>query len=313
MNKSQSIVSQFNTTYIYYYQDLLSLQLFYFLQSCLSLNMFRNQYDTDVTVWSPEGRLLQVEYAMESVKQGSACVGLRSSTHAVIGALKRSVSELSSHQKKIISIDSHIAIGIAGLTADARTLAKWMRSECLHHKYVYGTPISAGRLMTDLADRHQRTTQTYVRRPYGVGLLVASYDKTGPHLHQTCPSGNVYEYYASAIGARSQSGRTYLEKIYEGLSEMSRDDLIMHALRSISGCVSGDDELTKENASVAIVGKDEEFTLLEGEDLQPYLDRLELEGGNQAARGGEGGEEEEAEEEEESNQNDNEEAEAMED
>lgn len=242
--------------------------------------MFRNQYDTDVTVWSPEGRLLQVEYAMESVKQGSACVGLRSSSYAVLGALKRSVSELSSHQKKILEIDNHMAIGIAGLTADARTLAKWMRNECLNHKYVYGTPISASRLVTDLADRHQRTTQTYVRRPYGVGLLVASVDKTGPHLHQTCPSGNVYEYYASAIGARSQSGRTYLEKIYQELDNMSRDDLIMHALRALSGCVSGDGELTKENASIAIVGKDEDYTLLEGDELKPYLDRLELEAGD---------------------------------
>lgn len=242
--------------------------------------MFRNQYDTDVTVWSPEGRLLQVEYAMESVKQGSACVGLRSSTHAVIGALKRSVSELSSHQKKILEIDDHIAVGIAGLTADARTLAKWMRNECLNHKYVYGTPITGGKLATDLADRHQRTTQTYVRRPYGVGLLMATYDKTGPHLYQTCPSGNIYEYYASAIGARSQSGKTYLEKIYEGLADMTKDDLIMHALRSLTGCVTGDGELTKENGSIAIVGKDQTYILLEGDELQPYLDRLELEAGD---------------------------------
>jgi 20S proteasome subunit alpha 6 len=259
--------------------------------------MFRNQYDTDVTVWSPEVRLLQVEYAMESVKQGSACVGLRSSNHAVIGALKRSVSELSSHQKKILEIDDHIAVGIAGLTADARTLAKWMRNECLNHKYVYGTPISSNKLVTDLADRHQRTTQTYVRRPYGVGLLVASCDKAGPHLHQTCPSGNIYEYYASAIGARSQSGRTYLEKIYESLEDMSKDDLIMHALRALTGCVTGDGELTKENGSIAIVGKDDNYTLLEGDDLQPYLDRLELEGGDKP-------DEEEEEEEAESSGDD---------
>lgn len=266
--------------------------------------MFRNQYDTDVTVWSPEGRLLQVEYAMESVKQGSACVGLRSSSHAVIGALKRSVSELSTHQKKILEIDDHIAVGIAGLTADARTIAKWMRNECLNHKYVYGTPISSGRLVTDLADRHQRTTQTYVRRPYGVGLLVAGYDKTGPHLYQTCPSGNIYEYYASAIGARSQSGKTYLEKIYDSLGDMSRDDLIMHALRSLTGCVSGDGELTKENGSIAIVGKDETFTLLEGDELQPYLDRLELEGGDKV-------EEEDEEEEEEPETSGDDEGDAM--
>jgi len=263
--------------------------------------MFRNQYDTDVTVWSPEGRLLQVEYAMESVKQGSACVGLRSSNYAVIGALKRSVSELSAHQKKILEIDDHIAVGIAGLTADARTLAKWMRNECLNHKYVYGTPMLGGKLVTDLADRHQRTTQTYVRRPYGVGLLVATYDKTGPHLYQTCPSGNIYEYYASAIGARSQSGRTYLEKVYEGLNDknataenkVSKDDLIMHALRALAGCVSGDGELTKENGSIAIVGKDQKYVLLEGDELKPYLDRLELEGGNDKKDGSDAEQEEE--------------------
>lgn len=244
--------------------------------------MFRNQYDTDVTVWSPEGRLLQVEYAMESVKQGSACVGLRSNSHCVLGALKRSVSELSWHQKKLLEIDDHIAVGIAGLTADARTLAKYMRNECLHNKYVYGTPMPPHQLMADIADKHQRTTQTYVRRPFGVGLLVASVDPLDqkPHLYQTCPSGNLYEFYASAIGARSQSARTYLEKHHESFEESNRDDLIVHALQALVGCVSGDDELTKENASIGIVGKDEKFTLLEGDALQPYLDRLELKGGD---------------------------------
>ncbi|KAL7535422.1 hypothetical protein ACHAXR_006477 [Thalassiosira sp. AJA248-18] len=254
--------------------------------------MFRNMYDTDVTVWSPEGRLLQVEYAMESVKQGSACIALRSSTHSVIGALKRSVSELSSHQQKILEIDDHLGIGIAGLTADARTLAKWMRNECLNHKYVYGVPMPTGRLATDLADRHHRTTQTYVRRPYGVGLLLASFDKNGPHVYQTCPSGNVYECYATAIGARSQSGRTYLEKHHESFTTCEKDDLIMHALRALVGCVSGDGELTSENGSIGVVGKDEKFMLIEGAELQPYLDRLELEGGNNG-----GGAEEEEEEE----------------
>ena len=242
--------------------------------------MFRNQYDTDVTVWSPEGRLLQVEYAMESVKQGSACVGVRSDTTCVLGALKRSVSELSSHQKKLLEIDDHIACGIAGLTADARSLAKYMRSECLNHKYVYGTPIPPHHLMADLADKHQRTTQMAVRRPFGVGLLLASVDtRSGkPHLYQTCPSGNLYEFVASAIGARSQSARTYLEKHHESFAAASKDELIVHALQALVGCVSGDDELTVDNGSIAIVGKDQHFTLIEGEALKPYLDRLEVKG-----------------------------------
>ena len=215
---------------------------------------------------------------MESVKQGSACVGLKSKTHVVLGALKRSVSELSSHQKKLLEIDNHMAIGIAGLTADARSLAKYMRNECLNHKYVFGAPIGPAVLMSDLAEKHQRTTQTYVRRPFGVGLLVAAMDpqRQTPHLYQTCPSGNMYEFHASAIGARSQSARTYLEKHYESFAESSKDDLIVHALQALVGCVSGDDELTKENGSICILGKDQTFTLLEEEDLQPYLDRLEV-------------------------------------
>ena len=213
---------------------------------------------------------------MESVKQGSACVGLRSDSMCVLGALKRSVSELSSHQKKLLEIDDHIAAGIAGLTADARSLAKYMQSECLNHKYVYGVPIPPHQLMADLADKHQRTTQTYVRRPFGVGLLIASVDIKGtPHLYQTCPSGNLYEFYASAIGARSQSARTYLEKHYESFPTCSRDELIVHALQALVGCVSGDDELTADNGSIAIVGKDQKFTMIEGEALRPYLERLE--------------------------------------
>lgn len=84
--------------------------------------MFRNQYDNDVTVWSPQGRIHQIEYAMEAVKQGSATVGLKSKTHAVLVALKRAQSELAAHQKKILHVDNHIGISIAGLTADARLL-----------------------------------------------------------------------------------------------------------------------------------------------------------------------------------------------
>jgi len=252
--------------------------------------MFRNQYDTDVTVWSPEGRLLQVEYAMESVKQGSACVGLRSDKAVVLGALKRSVSELSDFQKKIMEIDDHLGIAISGLTADARTLAKWMRSECLNHKYVYGTSIQSNRLVEDLADRHQECTQTYVRRPYGVGLLVASYDvKTGPHLYQTCPSGNYYEYYANSIGARNQSAKTYLEKHLQTFPACDLDTLIMHGLRALAGTVGGDGELNKDNGSIAYIDEGGVFTVIEDDDLKPYLDRLNDEAGGGDAGGGGGG------------------------
>ena len=114
--------------------------------------MNRNQYDSDITTWSPQGRLFQIEYAMNAVTQGSAAIGLKSKTHAVLASLKRSSSELASHQKKIFTIDSHMGIAIAGLAADARVISKYMRTECLNHKYVYDTPMQASRLINQVAD-----------------------------------------------------------------------------------------------------------------------------------------------------------------
>ena len=77
--------------------------------------MFRTMYDTDVTVWSPQGRLLQVEYAMEAVKQGSACLGIVGSKYVVLAALKRSPHDLAAYQKKLLKIDDHVGVAIAGL------------------------------------------------------------------------------------------------------------------------------------------------------------------------------------------------------
>mmetsp|Transcript_17021 Transcript_17021/g.22038 ORF Transcript_17021/g.22038 Transcript_17021/m.22038 type:complete len:275 (+) Transcript_17021:62-886(+) len=243
--------------------------------------MFRSVYDQDVTVFSPQGRLLQVEYAQEAVKQGSASLGLVGSKHVILAALKRQPNELSSHQKKLLKIDDHIVVAVAGLNADARTLAKQMRTSCLNHKYVFGAPLQAARLVTDIADKYQRCTQMYVRRPYGVGLLVAAYDATGPHLYETCPTGAFFEYHAMAIGARSQSAKTYLESHFQSFPNLSLDELIKHALKALAGCVAGDKQLDAASASIAIVGlsDDQKSTvckILEDDDIQPYLDVIDI-------------------------------------
>ena len=103
---------EFTSIYFYY---IFKLFIFFFFQ-------FRNQYDSDVTVWSPQGRLHQVEYAMEAVKLGSAVVALKNKTHAAIVALKRAPNELSAYQKKIILVDDHLGFSFSGLLADARIL-----------------------------------------------------------------------------------------------------------------------------------------------------------------------------------------------
>lgn len=233
--------------------------------------MFRNQYDNDVTVWSPQGRLHQVEYAMEAVKQGSPTVGLKNKTHAVLVALKRASSELSAHQKKIIPIDSHVGVSIAGLTADARLLSKFMRVECLNSRYTQDTPLPINRLVSLLGNKMQVCTQRYDRRPYGVGLLVAGYDDLGPHIYQTCPSANHFDCKAMAIGSRSQSARTYLEKHLDELKECNLEELVKHGLRALRECLPNEIVLSNKNVSIAIVGKGMDFTVYEDDGVGPYL------------------------------------------
>ena len=163
---------------------------------------------------------------MVAVKQGSATVGIKSKTHVVLCALKRAPSELSAHQKKILPIDNHIGISIAGLTADARILSRLMRNECLNNKYAYDSPMPVSRLVSLIGNKSQIPTQRFGRRPFGVGLLVAGYDDLGTHLYQTCPSANFYECKSMAIGARSQSARTYLEKHLNEFPTGNLDELV---------------------------------------------------------------------------------------
>ncbi|XP_050058383.1 proteasome subunit alpha type-1 [Aphis gossypii] len=237
--------------------------------------MFRNQYDSDVTVWSPQGRLHQVEYAMEAVKLGSAVVALKNKTHAAIVALKRAPNELSAYQKKIILVDDHIGFSFSGLLADARILSKYMRSECSSHKFAHGDDLPVNRLMTKVSNRMQLCTQRYDKRPYGVGLLVAGYDDNGPHIYQTCPSANYTNCKAMAIGSRSQSARTYLERNLEVFKEASLEELLKHGMRALRDTLPNDVNLTSKNVSIGVVGKDQLFEVYSEEKTQEKLALIE--------------------------------------
>ncbi|GAA6023959.1 hypothetical protein JCM10207_008643 [Rhodosporidiobolus poonsookiae] len=216
--------------------------------------MHRNSYDNDNSTFSPQGRLHQVEYALEAVKQGSACVGLRSNTHCILLGLKRSTGELASYQKKLIRIDDHLGVAIAGLTSDARVLSNFMRTQAMSSRMLYNRPLPISRIVTAIADKAQINTQHYGRRPYGVGLLVAGYDDKGPHLYEFSPSGNCLEYYAMSIGARSQSAKTYLEAHFEEFADCDLPTLIKHGLHALRDTLQQDKELTIHNTSIGIVG-----------------------------------------------------------
>lgn len=233
-----------------------------------------SKYDMDCITWSPGGRILQIEYAMEAVKQGTPVLGLRSKTHVVIASFKRAQSELAEHQQKIFKIDDHMCIGIAGLTADARVLADYMRNECLNHRYIYDAPMNVGRLVSQVADKSQTKTQNSSKRPYGVGMLVAGVDEKGPHLFETCPSGNHFEYYAMGIGGKSTSAKTYLEKHFPTFESCDLEALIQHAMEAMNKTTSSDQTLTAKNTAVAVIGADM-YQELDAEALQKYIDRLE--------------------------------------
>jgi 20S proteasome subunit alpha 6 len=271
--------------------------------------MFRNNYDNDSVTFSPQGRIFQVEYAQEAVKQGSVVVGIVSKTHAVLAAIKvtthtkptiqsasnhsqRNAEELSSYQKKIIPIDSHFGVALAGLASDARVLSNFMKQQSLASRLTYDRAIPLSEITSRIADRAQTNTQQYGRRPYGVGLLIAGVDAKGPHLFEFQPSGVTQEMVACGIGARSQMARTYLERHLDDFENASREELIKHALRALKESLSQDKELTVDNTSVGISGVGEDFVHHEGQDIAEWLDAtFENREGGDEAEGGEAMEE----------------------
>ncbi|CZT19079.1 probable proteasome subunit alpha type 1 [Ramularia collo-cygni] len=234
--------------------------------------MFRNNYDNDSVTFSPQGRIFQVEYAQEAVKQGSVVVGIVSKTHAVLAALKRNAEELSSYQRKIIPIDTHYGLGLAGLASDARVLSNFMKQQSLASRLTYDRPILLSEITSRIGDRAQTNTQHYGKRPYGVGLLIAGVDAKGPHLFEFQPSGVTQEMVACGIGARSQMARTYLERNLDEFEGSSREELIKHALRALKDSLSQDKELTIDNTSIGISGVDENFKLYEGQEIASWLE-----------------------------------------
>ncbi|CAN8096052.1 unnamed protein product [Discula destructiva] len=245
--------------------------------------MFRNNYDNDSVTFSPQGRIFQVEYAAEAVKQGSVVVGIASKTHSVLVGIKRNAEELSSYQKKLFAIDSHVGIAIAGLASDARVLSNFMKQQCLGHRLTYGRDMPLRSLVEMIGEKAQINTQHYGKRPYGVGLLVAGVDDKGPHLFEFQPSGLCEEMVAFAIGGRSQMARTYLEKNLDKFESCGKEELIAHGLRALKESLVQDKGLTVENTSVGVVGVEiskegvktvDHFKVFDGQDVKAWIDAV---------------------------------------
>jgi proteasome alpha subunit len=170
-------------------------------------------YDRAITVFSPDGRLYQVEYAREAVKRGTTAVGIKAKDGVVLIVDKRVSSKLleASSIEKIFKIDEHIGVASSGLVGDARALVDRARVECQINRVSYDEPIEVEALSKKLCDHMQSLTQYGGIRPYGTALLIAGVSYGEVRLFETDPSGTLLEYKATGIGI----GRPAAMKVFE--------------------------------------------------------------------------------------------------
>jgi proteasome alpha subunit len=219
-------------------------------------------YDRTIVVFSPDGRLLQVEYAREAVKRGGTAVGIRLKDAVVLGALKTTAAlGVADSHKKIFEIDSHIGLVCSGLLSDARDLVEISRVKAQINRITYGESISVSSLTKYISDRKHMVTQYAGVRPYGVGLLIGGVNDK-PELFETDPSGTMIEWKAQAIGRGAEKVRKVLESGYkDGMDVPAGIKLLLKAIKA------GEKDAGPENLEVAVITKGK-FRRLSPEDIR---------------------------------------------
>lgn len=196
------------------------------------------RYDSRTTTFSPEGRLFQVEYAMEAISKAAAAIGIHTKEGVVLGVEKTIQSRLlveTEHSDKINLIDDHIICAVAGLTSDANILLDRARVSCQQHLYTFQEPKPVEKLVEYLCTIKQSYTQNGGLRPFGASFIYAGYDKYhGFQLYQSDPSGNYSGWKATAIGTNNNSAKSMFQTLYD--ENMSLDDAIKLGVRVICKC-----------------------------------------------------------------------------
>jgi len=209
-----------------------------------------SKYDSAITVFSPNGHLFQVEYAMEAVKRGLCSVAVRGKDCIVLGVEKKTVTKLQDSRtvKKILQLDKNICIAFSGLNADARILANIARVEAQSYRLNFDDDPTVDYVSRFISTTQQKYTQKGGVRPFGISIFVAGFDTDKkPRLYQTDPSGACTEWKANAIGRSDKQVREFLEKNYkEGLST---DECLFLVVRSLMEIV----ESGSKNIEIAVV------------------------------------------------------------
>lgn len=232
-------------------------------------------YDRAITVFSPEGRLYQVEYATEAVRHGPLAVGVKAKDGVVLVGEKRAphpMADLDS-LKKILLIDDHVGTAIAGLHADARKLIDQARVQAQINRLSYDEPISIQALVVNICDTKQMHTQYGGVRPYGVSLLLAGVDDHGPQLYTTDPSGSFWGWKAAAIGKEADVVRDFFAEEYDQVKNL--DDALELAIKGLLKVTEKADLTPAENAKTLEIGKistkDKLFISLSQKEVEDVL------------------------------------------
>ena len=212
-------------------------------------------YDRAITVFSPDGRLFQVEYAREAVKRGTTACGIIYERGVLLGVDKASQSKLiiPDSIEKIFKVDEHIGIATSGLIADARRLVEDARMGAQRSRMAYNEPVSVTTLTREICNTKQLYTQYAGARPFGAALLVAGVNDE-PKLFETDPSGAFTEFFATAIGMGKPEVEKVFEKCYE--KDCNRNEAIELALRGLNKVAT--ENLKKENIEMIAIEVEKE-------------------------------------------------------
>jgi len=221
------------------------------------------QYDRGITIFSPDGRLFQVEYAKEAVKKGATAIGLVYDEGVVLAATRSNQELKVRNPEKVFKVDDHLGIVTSGLVADGRTLVDETRQEAQRYLMTYDEEIPTPVLATFVADRCQQFTQYGGVRPYGVSTISGGVKDGNPKVFQTDPSGTLSQWNAVAIGREGGDVTEHLEENWE--EDLSEEDAIELAVDALK---ESNEDLETENIELAVVDLEDNYQRLEPEELE---------------------------------------------
>ena len=230
-------------------------------------------YDRALTVFSPEGRLFQVEYALEAVRRGTLAVAIKSREAVCLAAQIKIPSTLMDADSidKIFQVDEHVGVAISGLHADSRALINYARVQAQSFRLTYDEPVRLSMLVKAIADIKQQYTQYGGIRPFGCALFFIAIDGAGTQIYTTSPSGIYRSFKAYALGSGESTAREYLTENYK--EDLSFEELIHLSLNTMKESI--DDDLAKETTRLAYIkSEDNKFHECTKDEIDNFLKTL---------------------------------------